>query len=199
MHDAPPFSSGSIGICSADLSGFFSKLLFEAAQEKNSSVSPLALSYTSQVLADFSQSQKFFAEVKTRLPVLADMLSEAVEADFYKRVSVLRRLGDTSLMISGYFPEALERRSVDRSYYSQMGENAYSQLSTLTEQSNIFDELAVEFVCLAELVNYMAGKLKHRGLSLEEMLNRYELSKHEELLHLLQERGVFPFGKTQKD
>lgn len=193
----PSDSNQSGGIVAVNLREFFSQLLFEAAKERRSGISPLALNYTSQLLVNFSETQNFFAPSTTKLPVLADMLAEAVEADFYRRVSILRRLGDTSLMISGYFFEAVEKRIVDRSYYTQMGETAYAQLSQLTEDDNVFDELSSEFVALMNVLTHMADKLKGQGLPVSEVLDQYKDSKKESLLQILQNQGVYPFEKKE--
>lgn len=193
MGDFPKETSTSENLLSVDLERFFSQLVFETAEELKAQLSDPALHYTSQVLVDFVESRKFFSSDSVRLPILADLLSEALEADFYRRVSLLRRLGDTSLMISGYFPEAVARRSVSLTYYAQMGETAYSELGRITEAGNVFDELSAEFGRLAEVLTHMTTKLKTRGMQLRDLLSQYEISQKNELLEQLRLRGIYPF------
>src|SRR5687768_7609624 len=45
------------------------------------------------------------------------------------KVKMLKKLGDTSLYISGFFGDSLNRKVVDLEYYRQMGSIAYRTLS----------------------------------------------------------------------
>ena len=60
----------------------------------------------------------------------------------------LRRLGDFSLFMSGFFADSLRRRTMDVDYYVSMGEYAYGSLSRHDEEafSDVFGELARKFV-----------------------------------------------------
>src|SRR5215472_12817362 len=59
---------------------------------------------------------------------LALKLAQAVNSPD-ERVRQLKDLGDTSLYVSGFFSESLQRKLVDVGYYIQMGGAAYSQLA----------------------------------------------------------------------
>lgn len=175
-----------------DLKQFFGGLLSEAADRAKLQVSPLALDYVSSLLYQFHETAKLFIQKGVRLPVLSDMLAEALEADLYRRVTLLRQLGDTSLMVSGYFPEALQKKLINRSYYFQMGGIAYSHLSDLTEDQNIFDELSESFVKLADLITEVSTSIKIDRLSISELLEFYANSGSETALKKLKSAGIVP-------
>jgi hypothetical protein len=60
---------------------------------------------------------------------LALKLLGALEATPRERRLQLKEIGDTSLYVSGFWAESLERRAVDVDYYIGMGESAYGELA----------------------------------------------------------------------
>jgi hypothetical protein len=125
-------------------------------------------------------------------------LAEAIEADLYRRVSLLRQLGDTSLMVGGFFSEAVRSRPVGLSYYHQMGETAYAQLGQISESNNVFDELSSTFVSLTEVLNQIFNSIRYEGMSVESLLDEYQKEESEILLKKLKELGVVPI-KVQNE
>lgn len=82
------------------------------------------------------------------------------------RTLVLKDLGDTALVVTGFFPEAMPRYRLTESYLEGLGRSAYKELSdrvSLSVLSEIFDELAVEFAkfvgVLAEARTLVASDL----------------------------------------
>ena len=84
-------------------------------------------------------------------PLALRMLA-AAEAPPPERRRHLRRIGDTSLYVSGFWSESLEGRMVDVDYYIEMGGSAYGELaregvrSSADPFGDVFGELAVNFV-----------------------------------------------------
>ena len=79
---------------------------------------------------------------------LAIRLVRALESAGAEQRSRLRRLGDHSLFMSGFFSDSFRRRSVDVDYYKSMGEYAYGSLSRSDDEAfaDVFAELARKFV-----------------------------------------------------
>ena len=69
----------------------------------------------------------------------------------------LRRLGDFSLFMSGFFADSLRRRTMDVDYYVSMGEYAYGSLSRHDEEafSDVFGELARKFVGFMDVLAHV--------------------------------------------
>ena len=66
------------------------------------------------------------------------------------RCAKLKRVGDTSLFLSGVFMEHLERRTVSTAYYMSLGRIAYHQLAGLVptdtaSRADVFAEIAARF------------------------------------------------------
>jgi len=66
----------------------------------------------------------------------------------------LRRVGDRSLFISGFFADSLNRRLVDIDYYIQLGERAYGSLARQADDGfvDVFDELAEKFPAFVDVL-----------------------------------------------
>jgi hypothetical protein len=79
---------------------------------------------------------------------LAIRLARALESAGSEQRTRLRRLGDFSLFMSGFFADSFRRRSIDVDYYKSMGEYAYGSLSKSEDDafSEVFAELAGRFV-----------------------------------------------------
>jgi hypothetical protein len=79
---------------------------------------------------------------------LAIRLTRALQTAGPEQRARLRRLGDFSLFMSGFFADSLRRRTIDVDYYVSMGEYAYGSLSRHDEEafSDVFGELARKFV-----------------------------------------------------
>lgn len=178
-----------------DLKGFFVEKLSEVANQQEPQISSTAIDYVAEVLMHFLDAAKLFEQEGVKVPVLADMLAEAMEADFYRRISILRQMGDTSLLVSGYFPEALSRRSINLNYYKQMGEIAYSHLSGIIESQNVFSELSSRFIQLTELIEEVSTQVKTEGLSTSELLEYWSKVGSERVREKLKEQGVVPLSK----
>ena len=74
------------------------------------------------------------------------------------RLRTLRDVGDTSLYLTGFFADSLQRKLVDVDYYISIGGSAYGQLARAYERrrglsGEIFDELGNRF---SEYVDVLA-------------------------------------------
>jgi hypothetical protein len=67
----------------------------------------------------------------------------------------LRRVGDTSLFISGFFSDSLAAGLVDVDYYVRLGERAYGSLARRQDErlGEVFDELAAKFSAIVDVLN----------------------------------------------
>ncbi len=185
-------SDSPSGILSGSLQEYFASLLREVAHSERVSPSPLAFDYVSDLLLRYMDAQNLFFQDGVRLPVLVDLLHQANEADVYRRISILRRLGDTSLMMSGYFPEALSRRSVDLRYYQEMGGEAYSRLNDLSNRESVYRELSDDFCLFVDMIQRVSVEIKTQYSKPEELLQMYASSRHPGILKKLQESGIYP-------
>jgi len=85
---------------------------------------------------------------------LAFRLTRALETGGQEQRARLRRLGDFSLFMTGFFPDSLTRRAVDVDYYVSMGEYAYGSLSRCDPNpfAGVFGELSRKFVGVTDVL-----------------------------------------------
>lgn len=92
-------------------------------------------------------------------PTLVDLHARAVHASPAEQLRSYRELGDRALYVVGYFPESVERRTVNTSYYVQMGAAAYHRTDQVFKRwfanafGEVFSELAHRFRGAVEVLS----------------------------------------------
>ncbi len=101
-------------------------------------------------------------------------LARALQAGGTQQRDGLRRVGDQSLFISGFFADSLSRSLVDVGYYITLGEYAYAHLAKQTDASlrDVFDELSAHFSTFVDVL----GEVSERSAltSNSDLLRLYE-------------------------
>src|SRR5436190_12217563 len=137
---------------------FFRDLLARAIENQRARLQPFTELYLVNLLHEFLASEALYVQgddgTRQQKP-LAFLLKEALEEAGPARVRMLRRLGDTSLFISGFFPDSLARRSslVDVDYYIAMGGRAYDAVARRSLERTLWAELSDKFRLLVDLLN----------------------------------------------
>jgi hypothetical protein len=114
------------------------------------------------VLTTFARSEELYetTDEGPRLKPLAHMLAEAAEAPTSEqRNSALRRMGDVSLFIAGFFAQSFARKLIDIDYHIAMGGRAYGTLAETVRThstAEMFAELARKFQRLVDVLNEVA-------------------------------------------
>jgi hypothetical protein len=130
---------------------------------------------------------------------LAFILKRALEAQREERRRALKRLGDTSLFVSGFFGDSLAGSLVDVDYYIAMGERAYDALSGFERAPGglgaVYEELAERF---PELVDVLAEIAELSELSsnrgLVKLYERFLATGSRRVAERLREKGVALFS-----
>jgi hypothetical protein len=142
-------------LSSDNLFDFFHTEVERAAAGVRPPVSQNAVFYLSNLLVD--QARRPADEGDEPLPRLAELRARAVGAPSGEALLRWRQLGDTALMVAGFFREHLERRRVSRGYCETMGRGAYGTLGALVDRgegsfAQVFGELAARFDACADLL-----------------------------------------------
>ena len=178
---------------------WFREMVSETLSTRRLKVQEVTEFYLVNVLTGFLGREKLYvedAEGNVEAEPLALILLRALQAERRERVAGLRRLGDTSTFVSGFFCDSLAGRPVDVDYYIAMGERAYA---TLAEDGRgpaaPFDELSDrfgEFVDLFAEIAEMSQLRSNRGLV--KLYERWMLTRSERVANLLRQRGVALFS-----
>ncbi len=161
--------------------------------------------YLVDLLDSFLASERLFVERpdgSVDAEPLALILLKALEAGGRERAAQLKRLGDTSLFVSGFFSDMVARSAVDGRYYRAMGERAYGALADAERGARftaLYAELAARFDqltdCLAEIAE-LSDLRSNRGLL--RLYERWQLTRSERVAEKLRARGVALFAGPGK-
>lgn len=125
----------------ASVDAYFYEVVREALGRVGAEVTEGAAWYLVQLLG------KFTTERLSDTPLSLELAR--AHADPATRLQVLEHVGDTSLYVTGFFSESLDRKLVDADYYMNLGEAAYRELSERLSGSaaiaDIYQELAAKF------------------------------------------------------
>jgi hypothetical protein len=187
-------------LTSQSIREFFRDLLSKAIENQRARVQPSTELYLVNLLYQYLASEALYVQADDgtwQQKPLAFLLKEALEEQGPARVHLLRRLGDTSLFVSGFFPDSLARRSslVDVDYYIAMGERAYDAIGAVAARHKaercLWDELSGRFALLVDLLNEVSERtLASTNAGLVRLYERFMKTGSERLQTLLVKQGV---------
>jgi hypothetical protein len=186
-----------------NLREFFHDSVQAALRKQRVDVDDHTEHYVVNILTMFSRSEELYdlTPEGVRLKPLALMLAEASEApSSQQRDEALRRLGDVSLFVAGFFAQSFARKLVDIDYHIAMGGRAYGTLAdnlrgSLRGQAfaTVFLELAQKFQRLVDVLNDVA-EMAHTHTH-KDILRLYEIwmkTGSPRAFAILQRLGVAP-------
>jgi hypothetical protein len=122
--------------------------------------------YLSLVMEKLGDSSKYFETIdgKVRDKILGIKLLESSQLSKEKKKIVLRDVGETSLILCGYFSDSLNRKIVDPKYYQNVGTIAFKQLNsfvpTAYDVPSFFKKLAINFNHVTNLITLVSRELQ---------------------------------------
>ena len=153
-------------ITSASLSDFFYK---DLSQKNKIFPCPLPeefLFYSSLTLEKYSLSSKFFEieEGKTTEKILGMRYLESKLKGRDEKLSELKDIGDTVLVLLGFFSDSIDKKLISRDYYLSIAQNAYSDLSKMDSSfydiPNFYDLFASSLENTVRLVEAVATEFR---------------------------------------
>lgn len=111
-------------------------------------------SYLVFLLMRFAQGTKLMESI-----VALDFL-ESTRSSRRHQASLLRDVGDKSLLFCGLFPGIAAKRHVSLSYFSDMGQAAYLTVAELQERQSaeLYLQLSTQFIQLQHILQAMRGE-----------------------------------------
>jgi len=185
-------------LSSQSVRDFFRDLLTRALENQRARVQPFTELYLVNLLHEFLASEALYVQGEDgswQQKPLAFLLKEALEEAGPARVRLLKRLGDTSLFISGFFPDSLARRSslVDVDYYIDMGGRAYDAVARHAPERSLWDELSERFRLLVDILNEVSERtLASSEAGVLRLYERWLRTGSDRLASMLARRGVVP-------
>ena len=158
---------------------FFGESLDEAFQHLKMTASPLSKTYLVDLLQFYMVATNLFpVDEETgrhKRETLAEAYLKSQTLPTGQKIEVLRKLGDTSLYISGYFGDSLNRKLVDIDYYAEMGGAAYATLARITADeklSAVYTDFSHRFLNFVDALTFMSQQAMVQ--SDEDILRLYD-------------------------
>lgn len=175
---------------------FFRDRVEAAMRRQHVAVRELTSFYVVNLLASFVHRE--------RAPGADEALGirfvQALQAGGTAQRRGLRDVGDTSLFISGFFSDSLNRRLVDIDYYIQLGGRAYGSLAQADDRfGDVFDELSTKFPVLVDVL--MEVSEQSALTSDADLLREYERwmrTRSARSGAKLASRGIVPSGACSR-
>jgi hypothetical protein len=155
--------------------------------------------YVVNVLTMFARSEQLYEHTSEglRLKPLAHMLADAANATTRdQQQKALRRLGDVSLFVAGFFAQAFARKLIDVDYHIAMGGRAYGTLADCSRAGSlaqVFGELARKFQRMVDVLQEVAeSAYVHSDRDVLRLYEMWVKTGSPRARDLLQRLGVAP-------
>lgn len=144
----------------------FVEVVGEGLSRRNIKTYPAVSRYLVDLLEHYLDARNLFEpdhdEAGNKRPsTLAELYFHASNADPSERRGLLKKLGDKSLYISGFFGDSLRRSVVDIEYYAEMGCAAYASLSRTAKEDNVamvYQVFSNRFLDFVDVLTYISQK-----------------------------------------
>ncbi|MEM6999036.1 MAG: hypothetical protein AAF419_04275 [Pseudomonadota bacterium] len=146
-------------ITTANMNEYFHDAIQTAVARQHLSRNDETIIYIVNMLSHFALSTNVYdeeSEGRSTKP-LAFIYKDALESQTEEeRIQHLRKLGDISLFISGFYAESLSRGLVSIDYFASMGGNAYSTIADNAQRTVCYKTMSEVFFDLSEhFLNYV--------------------------------------------
>ncbi|HRO66352.1 MAG TPA: hypothetical protein PL182_02175 [Pseudobdellovibrionaceae bacterium] len=178
---------------------YFAEMVQEGLRQRRLDQFPRAEAYLVDLLQHYMDTRNLFEsdldeQGQRRPQTLAEMYLTAAHLEQAARTELLKKLGDKTLYISGFFGESLSRKIVDIDYYAQMGGAAYRDLAEFTEDemlAKVYRTFSRRFIDYVDVLTYISqSTLVQSNESLLRLYDRYLKTGSELAREKLNEMGI---------
>ena len=152
---------------------FFADQIDTAVKRVRFEPHPLSRQYLTDLLERYMFSHNLLDKGET----LAELYLRAQNSAPPVRADLLKRLGDSSLYISGFFGDSLNRKLVDIDYYVDMGGVAYGALAHSAADGHlglVYGEFSRRFVGFVDVLTFISQEaLVQTNGDLLKLYDRY--------------------------
>lgn len=180
--------------------GFFKECVDQVVKAQELEASELALSYLVALLSELASGEQDKEDVLDPIrTTLVELIIAAQQAQGPARAGCWRKVGDTALMSTGMYREALLSRGIPLDYYYSIGGTAYQTAAHLHRflgsrpMDELCQELADKLPGLSDVLDeVMALTYEHGATGLVRLLYRWKRTKSSWALRHLAQRGLWP-------
>jgi hypothetical protein len=170
-------ASSSLVLSSRD---YFDQIVSDAFERRKLKTLHFTKTYLVDLLESYISTENFFDDRDTSgrrvRETLAETFLKAQSSDTLVKIELLKKLGDRSLYISGFFGDSLQRKLVDIDYYADMGCAAYSSLAECVREdtvARVYREFAQRFLQFVDVLTDISSQA--HVFNEENIMRLYEL------------------------
>jgi hypothetical protein len=130
----------SVIVAERSLRDFFRQAIASALELQAMQVDNATSTYLVELLCSFASAGPLLDQ-----PLVSALASAEQEPDPGRSIQRLKRVGDQSLYVAGYFGDSLRSRELDQGYYTQLGSTAYRRLCRYLRRAESGTQLVVVF------------------------------------------------------
>ena len=179
---------------------YFNEIVDDAFEKRRMKTLPLVKGYLVNLLEFYVPTSNLFDDFDSsgrRTQVtLAETLLKAQSSEPMVRIELLKKLGDRSLYISGFFGDSLQRKLIDLDYYADMGGMAYGALAESAKEdtsAKVYREFSKRFLDFAEILTYISSRAHlHNEENIMRLFETYARTGSELAREKLIEKGLVP-------
>jgi hypothetical protein len=171
---------------------YFKELVESAIAHQKLTAGEMTSFYLVNLLTGYVYQDRTSTEMDKGLGIT---LAKALQAGGSVQRDGLRRVGDASLFISGYFGDSLSHSLVDIDYYIALGERAYASLARQSDDtfSDVFDELAEKFSGFVDVLGEVSEQAAlTSNTDLLRLYERWLKTRSRRRADLLARQGIVP-------
>ena len=176
---------------------YFRELVESAMQHQKVAARELTSFYVVNMLTSFIHLDRSAGAGDQPLAVT---FAKALQAAGIAQRDGLRKVGDLSLFISGFFSDSLNRSLVDVDYYIQLGGSAYGSLARQAPSDtfgDVFDELSEKFADFVDVLGEVSERSSlTSNTDLLRLSEKWLRTGSRRSGDLLAARGIVPNGSV---
>ena len=187
---------------------FFKEAVRDAFSKRRIEAFPMAEDYLVNVLehyviaAHLHESEESLHQGQKRPTTLAETLLIAAQSEHSTKVDMLKKLGDRTLYVCGFFSDSFERKVIDVDYCAEMAGTAYRILAQNTKEdtlSQVYSLYSKKFLAFVEALNYISEKSQLQSSNnVLRIYDRYLKTGSELAREKLSNLGIVPISRSDQ-
>lgn len=179
---------GELGLITSPRN-YFREIVADALEKRKVQTPPLVSSYLVELLETNVTTDKLHMN-----STMAEFFMRSFHVERKARIELLKKLGDTSLYIAGFFGDSLRRKIIDIDYYADIGGMAYANLATQVEddlQAEVFRDISQRFTSYVDVLTYISQTtMVQTNQDILRLYERYIATGSELAKNQLAEKGI---------
>lgn len=187
---------------------FFKEAVRDAFTNRKIEAIPMVEDYLVNILehyviaAHLHESDRIDEQGQKKPTTLAETLLIAAQSDHSTKVDMLKKLGDRTLYVCGFFSDSLQRKVIDLDYCADMGGTAYRILAQSTKEdavSQVYSLYSKKFLAFVDVLNYISEKSQLQSSNnVLRIYDRYIKTGSELAREKLSKLGIVPISRVDQ-